>query len=364
MNKSNDVDDWTIDKTMLQRIIDALPVGVWIADAKGHLKLNNPAGTNVWQGARWVAPEGYGEYKGWWSDTGEPLAAKDWGMARAVATGEESRDEMIDIECFDGTRKTILNSALLIRDENGVPCCAVATNQDITALKRTQDELLETKRQLAALSKELLAVQERERHNLSRELHDGIGQTLTALKFTLETARKRCCKQSINDVLGQAIDISNVLVANIREIARSLRPPQLDYLGLLPAIRAHIDSVTQLTGVSGVLKSSLPDMRFDHNLELACFRIIQEAINNIIKHAEASQFQVELSIADNKLFLSVRDDGKGFTNQQHPHKAPLSLGLVGMRERAIGLNGQLGINSAPGEGTEILAIFPISETTR
>lgn len=199
------MDDWQLDLDMLQRIIDARPVGVWIADTKGNLKMNNPAGRNIWQGERWVGPEEYRQYRGWWAHSGEPLQAEDWGMARAVLHGESSKDEMVDIACFDGSRKTILNSATLIYDAAGKPRCAVATNQDISGLKATQDALHETRQQLTALSQQVLAIQERERHRLSRELHDEIGQSLTALKITLETCRQSSTERR-DDLLQHAID--------------------------------------------------------------------------------------------------------------------------------------------------------------
>ena len=346
---------WKFDYATLQRIFDALPVGIWIADTEGRLKINNPAGHEIWQGERWVGPEAYGEYKGWWSANGRPLAAQDWAMARTLATGETSIDEMIDIECFDGSRKTILNSATMIVDADGRPSCALVVNQDITALKAVQDDLTQAGRQLAALSGELLAVQERERQALSHELHDEIGQSLTALRITLETARRGAVEPEMT-TLAYAISIVDTLLDDVREIARGLRPSQLDELGLLPALRWHVDKIGQTTGLHCALESDIGDRRFLPALELACFRTAQEAITNALRHARASEINLSLTLGDDGLQLSVRDNGVGFDGADLRHTP---LGLLGMRERVAGLCGTLRIDSAPGAGTKIFATFPL-----
>jgi signal transduction histidine kinase len=350
-----------LDYTSLQRILDALPVGIWIGDCQGNLKLNNPAGREIWEGERWVGMTGYGEYKGWWSDTGKPLAPEDWGMARAVMTGEKSVDEMVDIECFDGSRKTILNSAQIIFDVDGKPNCALVVNQDITQIKAVQDELMQVRRQLEALSGQLLAVQERERHELSRELHDEIGQSLTALKITLETARRRIPPAEIDAALIFAIKVADSLVVNIRDIARGLRPPQIDELGLLPALRWHIDQITQTANLPIGFEWNIGEWRFPPALELGCFRVAQECITNIIRHARATDVKVTLMLRDGRLHLTVRDNGIGFDANRLHHASvhQLPLGLLGMRERIAGLHGELHIYSAPGAGAEICAIFPL-----
>lgn len=125
----------------LRGVLDALPVGVWITDRRGRIVMNNPAGSRIWAGERWVGVEQYGEYKGWRHDSGEPVGAHDWGLARAVERGETSIDEIVDIECFDGTRKTISYSALPLRDEHGGLLGGIMVNQDITERVRAETAL-------------------------------------------------------------------------------------------------------------------------------------------------------------------------------------------------------------------------------
>jgi hypothetical protein len=125
---------------LLALVLEALPVGVWIMDRTGQITHGNPAGRAIWAGARYVGPEQFGEYKGWWAETGQPIGAADWAAARAISRGETSVDEVIDIECFDGSRKTILNSALPLRDEAGTIVGAIIINQDISDRRRRDVE--------------------------------------------------------------------------------------------------------------------------------------------------------------------------------------------------------------------------------
>lgn len=126
---------------LLRRILEILPVGVWVANEDGKIYQGNPAGLKIWSGARYVGREGYGEYKGWWLDTGEPIQPEEWAAARAITKGEAAINEEIEIEAFDGTRKIILNSAVPIFAQANKIAGAVIVNQDITALKRVEEDL-------------------------------------------------------------------------------------------------------------------------------------------------------------------------------------------------------------------------------
>ncbi|HEX3236262.1 MAG TPA: PAS domain-containing protein [Gemmatimonadales bacterium] len=135
---------------LLPQVLEALPVGVWIMDRTGCITHGNPAGRRIWGGARYVGPARFGEYKGWWADTGRRIAADEWAAARAITKGETSLDEVIDIECFDESRKTILNSALPLRNPNGDIIGAIIINQDITDRRRSELERERLMKQLQA----------------------------------------------------------------------------------------------------------------------------------------------------------------------------------------------------------------------
>ncbi|MGZ4887064.1 MAG: PAS domain-containing protein [Candidatus Aminicenantales bacterium] len=131
------------DEVLLADVLNLLPIGVWITDNKGRIVLGNPAGREIWAGARYVGIDQYGEYKGWWVNSGERIKPREWAMARAVTQGETSLNEEIEIECFDGTHKIILNSALPIRNTGGEITGAIIINQDITRRREGERQLRE-----------------------------------------------------------------------------------------------------------------------------------------------------------------------------------------------------------------------------
>ena len=141
-----------LSRETLGRILDALPVGVWIANECGDLILSNPAGREIWGGAQYVSANDLQVYRGWWAETGEPVKSEDWALARVIRTGEASRGEIIDIETFDGKRKTIVNSAAPIRDASGAMAGAIVVNDDITAQVQAERGLQRRERQFKILS--------------------------------------------------------------------------------------------------------------------------------------------------------------------------------------------------------------------
>src|SRR5687768_7148620 len=126
---------------LLRTVIDLLPVGLWVADREGHITLANPAGERIWQGTRYVGPAEYQQYRAWWVESGKPITTEDWGLARAVRKGETSRNELIRIQCFDGSFKTVINFAAPIRSDTGEILGAVAVNEDVTSLQQVQEGL-------------------------------------------------------------------------------------------------------------------------------------------------------------------------------------------------------------------------------
>jgi diguanylate cyclase (GGDEF)-like protein len=142
-------------ETMLGRVLEALPVGVWIMDPAGTIVRVNPEGQRIWGGARYVGPEQFGEYKGWWMDSGRQIAAEEWAGARAILHGETSIGEEIRIECFDGSSKIILNSAMPLLDGSGGTSGAIIVNQDITSRKQIEEKLVQANRAVDAVNQEL-----------------------------------------------------------------------------------------------------------------------------------------------------------------------------------------------------------------
>ncbi|HEX7111385.1 MAG TPA: diguanylate cyclase [Mizugakiibacter sp.] len=149
-------------EALRRKVLEALPVGVWIMDAQGQIIHGNSAGQRIWGGALYVGPERYGEYKGWWLSTGRRIAADEWAAARAIRNGEAAIDEEVRIEGFDGSSKIILNSGLPLRDAAGAITGAIIVNQDITARKAAEEKLRQANAAIDAMNRELQQVLTRE----------------------------------------------------------------------------------------------------------------------------------------------------------------------------------------------------------
>jgi PAS domain S-box-containing protein len=231
--------------------------------------------------------------------------------------------------------------------------------QDITERKQAEQQLQEYARRLRALSCRLLDVQEQERRHLACELHDEIGQDLTGLKLTLEYA-SRVDGAELRAQLAAAQRLLKDLAERVRDLSLRLRPTMLDDLGLRPALLWHFERYTAQTHVRVVFEHGpLPD-RFAPALETAAYRIVQEALTNVARHAGVRAATVRLWADDDTVGVQVEDQGKGFDARGGPDGG--SGGLSGMQERARLLGGQLEIESIPGEGTRLTALLPLRNT--
>src|SRR6267378_4525820 len=418
-------------ESQLRQVLDTLPVGVAVVDRAGDVVLHNPASSRIWGGLIVPGQERYAKSEGFWHDSGKAIGPEEWASRRAIAAGEISRDELIDINTFDGQRRTIGNSAApmrdgagnitgavvvnddvtervraeealrkterllieaetlgqtgsweqdlvtgqvfntepnrrlffgddvskgarledyveaihpddrawvigrrqellagtgsgdieyrvvwpdgslhwifgratVVRDPSGRPIRTFGTNADITERKRAEEELARRTLQLEALSRRLIEAQESERRAVARELHDDFGQVLTALKLNLQR-RDRDDSESIALVDGA--------ITRMRELAQDLRPPLLDELGLEASLRWYVEREAKRAGLASRLTLAPLAQRPPAAVETTCFRVAQEALTNVIRHAQAHVVDVELNAANGTLQLTVHDDGRGF----------------------------------------------------
>src|SRR6202140_578748 len=207
------------------------------------------------------------------------------------------------------------------------------------------------------LSRRLFQIQEDERRHLARELHDQLGQALTAAKIDLQAAQGLEEHTAIVQRLDDSIATLERLLQQVRQLSLELRPPLLDDLGLVPALRWYLDQQAQRADLRVEFFADPALERVDAAIETACFRVAQEALTNVVRHARAQTVSVELDRTPEALHLAVRDDGIGFDVMRAEQGA--SLGLLGMRERVALLAGEMDCKSAPGRGTEIHAFFPV-----
>ena len=207
--------------------------------------------------------------------------------------------------------------------------------------------------QLRQLAARIEAAREQERADVSRELHDELGQTLTALKLEVARTVPDLLKQGINhdsiDRLQSMIGGIDVAQETVRRLATSLRPPALDHLGLVAAIELEGAALARRTGIRCRVAGNRRVSRLNPIQTTAVFRIVQEALTNVVRHASASAIVIAINGTSRSTSVRVRDNGRGMTAEQMAH--PTAIGLLGMRERAELIGATLTITSKPGKGT-------------
>lgn len=261
----------------------------------------------------------------------------------------------VEVIAKDGRRVPIEISSRAIY-ENGMLVGVQGMARDITERKLAQDAL-------QMFSRQLIEAQEDERRRIARELHDQIGQILTAVKMNLHAVQRFCQGSEAGSYVKDNIEAVDEALRLVRDLSVDLRPPILDDLGLTTALRWYVDRYTKRTGLSVEVLIDLPDEneRFSRELETACFRIAQEALTNVVRHAKATHVVVRLSRDADALLLTVKDNGVGFDIERLRKRAPrvATLGLISMQERAHAAGGTIELDSAPDSGTEIRFSLPL-----
>jgi two-component system sensor histidine kinase DegS len=222
---------------------------------------------------------------------------------------------------------------------------------------RMNDALREREQRIAELSGHLLRVQEEERKRISRELHDVIAQTLTGINVQLAALAKGATisTKGLDRSITRTRRMVEKSVDIVHEFARELRPAVLDDLGLIPALHAFVKTFSKRTRLHVQLKAFAGVEQLDIAKRTVLFRVAQEALTNVARHAQASRVEVNILKSANHIVLKIKDDGKSFQVKPVFHgKGSKRLGLLGMRERVEMIGGTFGIESAPGQGTTIL----------
>ena len=310
----------------------------------------------------------------------------------STETNNYLKDDMAVMECakarlhiielfrqFDGQVKWIDTSKLPLRDSNNQVIGVIGVSNDISTLKIAEQELINTNNELAFqngekekraaelvitnkelvfLASNLQLVHEKERVNLAREIHDSLAQLLVALKINLGMFKKKISNpnkvvhtEEIIDELEQLlIEVDNAN-RSARSIINGLRPEQLDLLGFVAAVEVHLCNFEQTHHIKCSFENAVLDLNIHSDLALALFRILQESLNNILKHAMATIVKVQLTNVSGKLVMKIEDNGTGFDVNKKGR--PDSYGLIGMKERIKLLGGNLVITSKLGEGTTV-----------
>jgi PAS domain S-box-containing protein len=237
--------------------------------------------------------------------------------------------------------------------------------RNITERKQAEAKHKEYSRKLQVLSRRLVEAQETERRNIARELHDEIGQALTVMQLNLQAMLLSPGTEVVSPRLNETLEVVGRVLEQVHDISLDLRPSILDDLGLEPALRWYTERQAALVGLEVGFHADRLEQRLDPMIETECFRVAQEALTNVVRHARAKTVTVELRKEKGQLHLRVRDDGVGFDMAPVREQAVrgTSLGLLSMEERASLAGGGLEFKSIPGQGTEVHAWFPLTWQT-
>lgn len=370
-------------------IVNAVPVLIAYYDARAVCRFSNRT-ANLWFGFSPRESRGRTLQEIW-----GPAAAAVVSFARRALAGEEVRYELwspgpsgekrfLDCAlvphrtadgavagfvsvCIDDTERKNAELQLegahadlerRVRERTDQLTKTIKALQDqITERQRTESELVSSRGQLRALSSRLESAREQERTHLSRKVHDELGQMMTALMVEISWLKKRPRPApGIQERLNKMTRMVDETITVIRRIATDLRPGALDDLGLVAAVEWQLQEFQENTKIKTSLTVEPDGLELDNVRSTCIFRIIQEALTNIVRHAKAGRVAVVLRQEEDGVFLEVSDNGRGITEAEAA--SPTAIGLIGIRERALICGGQTVIRGAPGKGTVLQVRLP------
>ncbi len=343
-------------RTLIQHSSD----GILLLDEEGNLLYMSPSATEFFGGE--TVPQNFFHL----IHEGVIEAGRHYLARLAASPGEiltfESR-----MRRSDGSWRWIeaVGHNMLLDETVGA---IVINYRDITDRKVAEEEVRQSRERLRALAANLQNAREEERRHISREFHDVLGQSLTAVKMGLtllqreltnggKTLPKKSVEQEIASMQAELEHASH----SVRKALSKLRPELLDQLGLVAALSWDADRFQKKTGIRCVFSSSQEEIRLDPGVSIALFRIYQESMTNVVRHSQATRVEIALRVEEDRLTMTIHDNGIGFG--AGAEAKPDSLGLIGMRERALLLDGTFEIRSKPGEGTAINVSVPLHTTT-
>lgn len=250
---------------------------------------------------------------------------------------------------------------VVVRDMDGKPLRLVGIDMDISDRKLIEVELNDSREKLRHFATYLQSSQEMERERLCREIHDELGQSLTVLKLNLSWMLKKIPVElvEISNTAMSMIKLTDDTIDAVRRIATGLRPRVLDDLGLKAAIQWHSNEIKSQTGIKCIFNCDLNHSNLDRELSITIFRIYQEAMTNVIRHAKASSVVITLKEIGEEISLVIRDNGIGINEDQIIRSS--SFGILGIKERVVLWGGKLEIQGIPGKGTSVFVLIPIQK---
>ena len=245
-----------------------------------------------------------------------------------------------------------------VRDEGGALLGFAKVTRDLTERRRADERVEHHRRQLRELAARAEAAREAERIHIAREIHDELGQALTALRIDLAWLRKRLPRGTA-DLAGKIDGMAAIIDGTadaLQRVATELRPGVLDQVGLPAAVQWQASDFQARTGIACQVELAVQQPELDSGRATAAFRILQEALTNVARHSEATRVLIRFAVSPGALELAVQDNGRGITKGALAD--PRSLGLAGIRERATDLGGTVAITGTPGRGTTVTLSMP------
>ena len=331
------------------------PLAIVMLDLSGRVTHWSPAAERLFG---WAAVEAIGKV---FPIAPERESQTFQSLIKNVADGEKRTVLELRPRRKDGSIVEVSLWAGPVCEAQGPVSGIMGIFADLSERKRVERELRSTNERLEALSKSLLDAQEKERRHIARELHDEIGQALTAVKLDLETMQRAKSAAVVRARIKESLGRIEQILQEVRTLSLDLRPSVLDDLGLVSALRWYLGRFSQSAGFELSFTAEPLQRRLPVEIETACFRVAQEALANAARHAKAGRVSVELRQQDRELLLSVNDDGVGFDVRSVLEGTAQgeSFGLLGMEERVALAGGTVEIRSEPGKSTSISVRIPL-----
>ncbi len=276
-----------------------------------------------------------------------------------ACAGGEGLNTVHRIRLGDGSMRYMHEIGEVIRDPEGQPAEIRGTVQDVTEKIEAENLLRSSYEDIRRLAAHLQDIREEERANMAREIHDELGQQLTGLKMDIHWLKSelKSNKPGAQEGMENVLILLDQTIQTVRKISSDLRPPMLDDIGLVETLKWYSREFQRRYNIEVDFSTDLTEIEITPKMNIALFRIYQESLTNVARHASASRVLSRMTCQVDKLVLRVKDNGQGFEIRQTAERK--TLGILGMKERILMLNGRFQVNSAPGKGTEILVTVPL-----
>lgn len=340
-----------------RQIVETAQEGIWTIDADGYTSYVNRKMADM---LGYTPEEMLGVHLFQFMDEeGKRISARN--MQRRSQGIKEIHEFRFQRKQGDYIDTLLSTNPLYDKEKKYVGALAMVT--DISVIKQAEADLKKSREQLRNLSVHLQTLREDERLMIAREIHDELGQVLTALKMDLTLIERDIRGQksssqneTILDEIGEMKSLIDTTIGKVRKLITELRPEVLDNLGLEAALHWQVEEFRQRTGIGTTIRTR--DIQLNKEQSVAVFRIFQEALTNVARHAEARHVEIKMYQRNHTCYLKIQDDGKGIPNGVLENSN--TFGLLGMKERAIIFNGQVEIASKPNQGTTVLIKIPLS----